>query len=664
MEIDTSTDPLNFIARGWRIFPCHTIIDGRCSCGDADCKNPGKHPRIRAWQTNASNDPDQIAEWSRKFRNRINWAIATGPGSGVSVLDLDRSRTEDGYESMEIYEERHGPLARSNVTVLTGSGGQHLYYLSRPGEPKTTAKLWPGVDVRSGGGYVIAPGAIHRSGRIYAWESPGDREEMAEFPDLDTSWRSSAATVLKAMREHGIQPIRKDRDYDPEGRMSWVMRCPDPDGRHSHGDRDPSFVVTYDPERRRTLIHCRVHADSDAKADLLQAVGLAVGDLNDSDYQHSDAAEDFAEEPGREVPTGPAKTFEELVERRITWLKADETAREMLAAERTEALDIPEIIGLDDLLRREVTEPEYRIDRIMTSGAKLLLVAPTKAGKSTLVGNLARSLVDGDPFLDAFTVVSPVDRLLIIDNEMDLWMMRRWTADQDIQNTDRVSLLSLRGRESTFDMMSAAGRAEWARRIAAAKPDYVILDCLRPFLDALGLDENHDGSKFIRAFNEMLTMAGVKDTLIVHHSGHSGEHARGDSAIMGTTDAWWFIRRDKDDPSQRLFRSEGRDISVPLTPLVFDDTTRHLSLDQSRSRISTALASIQAQLTSGQKNKTEIESALTPSLARADIRAALEFGVREGVLLVRTGARGAKFYSLRPDGGAADEFDDDYEDVI
>ena len=39
------TSPIDYVARGWQIFPCYSIERGRCTCKlGENCDNPGKHP--------------------------------------------------------------------------------------------------------------------------------------------------------------------------------------------------------------------------------------------------------------------------------------------------------------------------------------------------------------------------------------------------------------------------------------------------------------------------------------------------------------------------------------------------------------------------------------------------------------------------------------------
>ncbi|BAS10405.1 conserved hypothetical protein [Arthrobacter sp. Hiyo4] len=118
-------------------------------------------------------------------------------------------------------------------------------------------------------------------------------------------------------------------------------------------------------------------------------------------------------------------------------------------------------MGLEELLEEEDEDPEYRVEGLLPTGSRVVLSAPYKAGKSTLVGNLIRSLVDDEPFLGRYSVY-PAERVLLIDNELDVRHLKRWLRDQGIVHTDRVDVLSLRGRVGSFDLLDPAKRAEWA----------------------------------------------------------------------------------------------------------------------------------------------------------------------------------------------------------
>ncbi|KKM78199.1 hypothetical protein LCGC14_1362460, partial [marine sediment metagenome] len=48
------------------MFPCHTIVDGKCTCGKDDCGSPGKHPFGKLTPKgakDASVDESTIREW-------------------------------------------------------------------------------------------------------------------------------------------------------------------------------------------------------------------------------------------------------------------------------------------------------------------------------------------------------------------------------------------------------------------------------------------------------------------------------------------------------------------------------------------------------------------------------------------------------------------------
>ena len=156
-------------AQNLKIIPLHNPeSDGTCSCGDKECKSVGKHPRINAWQKEATNDISKIREWKKKWPN-MNVGIITGKESGIFVVDIDPRH--DGGKSLEGFEREHGKLPPT-LTVLTGGGGEHLYY-KYPKDIKISNRqeVLPGIDVRAEGGYIVDPPSIHASGKQYAFEN-------------------------------------------------------------------------------------------------------------------------------------------------------------------------------------------------------------------------------------------------------------------------------------------------------------------------------------------------------------------------------------------------------------------------------------------------------------------------------------------------------------
>lgn len=264
---------------------------------------------------------------------------------------------------------------------------------------------------------------------------------------------------------------------------------------------------------------------------------------------------------------------ERAVQVRIAALRADAEARQRVAQSDRPPLSLPSLTRLDTFLSEADDDAVYRIADLWPSGGNVVLAAQFKSGKSTAVGNVLRALADGGEFLGEFTT-TPARRIVLLDNELDARQLRRWLRAHGITNADRIELVSLRGQLATFDIIDPATRAEWARHIGPA--DVIIFDCLRPALDALGLDENRDAGRFLVAFDALKAEAGIGEGLLVHHMGHNGERSRGDSRILDWPDATWRIVRETDDPSSaRYFSAFGRDVDLAEGRLEFDPTNRH-----------------------------------------------------------------------------------------
>ncbi|WP_157997664.1 AAA family ATPase [Mycobacteroides stephanolepidis] len=338
-----------------------------------------------------------------------------------------------------------------------------------------------------------------------------------------------------------------------------------------------------------------------------------------------------------------------------------------IASER-DAVPTPEPVGLDALLTEPDEDAAYRVGELWPTGGRVLLSAPYKAGKSTLVGNVIRALADGGPLLGRFDT-TPVGKVVLIDTELDRRTLRRWLRDQGIRNTAVVSVVSLRGAVSAFDILDPATRAEWAQRLAGA--DVVILDCLRPVIDALGLSEDKDAGKVLVAFDALLAEVGADEGMVVTHMGHQNgparERARGDSRLMDWADSLWKIVRggdDTDDDTARssFFSALGRDVALPEGKLAFNSDTRHLTFEGGSRRDSVGREAVPELLAMvaaepGMLSKRAAVERLMDDhgVARYVARSAVDAAVKDKSVIVIPGARRAQL--LAPAGDDAPPID-------
>jgi putative DNA primase/helicase len=160
------TSPLDYVARGWPVFPCHWIERGRCTCKKERCNSPGKHPLTDHGFYDASTNRYLIEGWLDRWPN-ANWALRTGPESGFAVIDIDLRH--GGYQSFDQFQQTRGPMP-DTLRAITGGGGRHLFYTHPLGFKIPSVRGWmPGVDIKADRGYVMLPESRHISGAPYRW---------------------------------------------------------------------------------------------------------------------------------------------------------------------------------------------------------------------------------------------------------------------------------------------------------------------------------------------------------------------------------------------------------------------------------------------------------------------------------------------------------------
>ena len=112
---------------------------------------------------------EEIEAWWEKWPNS-NIGIITGAISGITVVDVDKK--SDGLETLK---KLRLPMT---LVAKTGGGGFHYYYKYSEGIGNK-AGIFPGIDIRGEGGYVVAPPSVHSSGETYDWVT---EEELEDFP--------------------------------------------------------------------------------------------------------------------------------------------------------------------------------------------------------------------------------------------------------------------------------------------------------------------------------------------------------------------------------------------------------------------------------------------------------------------------------------------------
>lgn len=602
------------------------------------------------WRAGGTSRVDVLRDWSVQHPG-CSFAILCGP-SGIEVLDLDAAEGGPAW-----WCEQGMPASR--YVVDTPGGGEHHYWRRRPGtEPddrlvNNAGKVAPGVDARTVGGLVFAPGSFvldldgvpEPKAYTARTEIPGpDTLEQTPRPVLGLWSRARAARPRSDLVTGQLGTVDQDRRFTPDEAHAYVAReamapllaaqyglnvndtlnrsalvvghfvptfwsrdeardalegwlLAGPGKRNRWTALDREDIGSIDSGLRRGMAEpyaLRTAPGSNA----LEPVAVEVVDPVDP----ADPSTGLLAGTKTALPDPTSMNAAGLVpgtdlDVAVARLRIRRAAQRLVEAEERPPASPPASTNLAALLLEPPATVRYRIDGLWPSGGKVLMSAPAKAGKTTMVGNLVRCLADGAPFLAspiaqpgqwqvaaAGHAVAPLEgrRIMLLDFEMTRDMLRTWLRDQRIANTAGVQVELMRGR--AWDPRDEAQRAGWAAHLASLDVAVLIVDPIGPVLSALGLDESSskDAGQVLWALDALCAAAGVSELFVVHHTGHEGERARGTAAFEGWPDAIWTLVKDKslEGAGRRALRASGRDVHLPETVLDLDRATRRLSLGQ------------------------------------------------------------------------------------
>lgn len=311
----------------------------------------------------------------------------------------------------------------------------------------------------------------------------------------------------------------------------------------------------------------------------------------------------------------------------------------------------------DQLERPE--PPPSRVEGLIPWEASTAIIAQRKVGKTTLVLNLARCLITGEPFLD-MEVRKVEGRVALLNFEVSGHQVARWADEAGIPH-DRLFLVNLRGASNPF--RDAARLTELAHLLRAQDVETVIVD---PFGRAFTGDNQNDSGQvqaWLVALDEFARSAvGAKDVILTVHAGWEGGHARGSSALEDWPDSLIYLSRAKAS-DDRYISATGRDVDLPEDLLAYDAEARQLSLTGAGSKQGAGIRSLTDQaviVVTDQPglNTTQIADELKSrgaAFQKGDPSRALKIAVNRGRLRRENGARGAKNYFPT----AGEDFDDD-----
>ncbi len=180
---------LNYAKAGLRVFPLAPNSKGK--------------QVLRSWKNEATTDLVTIKQW---WNTNPNYNIGIATGNGILVIDIDVKHDARGLESLKKYGENLPTTAK----VKTPSGGYHLYYYVE-GNFKNRVNIYPGIDIRTDNGYVVAPPSVI-DGLRYEWinEDPMAEANQEVYSFLDEPIEKEDNKQPLHMENEIIQGSRND----------------------------------------------------------------------------------------------------------------------------------------------------------------------------------------------------------------------------------------------------------------------------------------------------------------------------------------------------------------------------------------------------------------------------------------------------------------------
>ncbi len=453
----------------------------------------GKTCLLPSWSGYQMRKPtkDEVENWFFEL-NPTGIAIITGEISGVVVLDVEKDADISGLDIPE------------TPTVKTGGGGWH-YYFKHPGNIKlqNVIRIKPSMDFKADGGYVIAPPSQHQSGGRYEWLVDFEKAQLADIPVWLTQETSQKQTPPKDWE--------KILEGVPEGE------------RHTNAVSLVGKLFRHLPmDEWKTVVLPLVESWNE-----------------------------------RNDPPLAEDELMQIVKSLATKEAAEKVVRESVKNTVADATDAEEIdltlVGLADLLSRELPETQWTIGQLIPKGGLVVLSAPPAHHKTWLALYFAIQVAQGDLVFDRFKT-KQCNVLFVEEDTGEFLIIQRLRKLSPSNKNASIQFLIRKG-------IKLENRQTMEKLMELIKDEnigFVIFDSLIQLHDQ---DENVN-KDMVRVFEPLkrITDTGVSVLVLHHHRKESGnedtmswkdrsQSLRGASAILGVLNSHLVILRQSDSKS-------------------------------------------------------------------------------------------------------------------
>ena len=628
MTNEILTTALRFAAQGIVVVPVAT--DG------------SKRPGVGSWKQYQERQPtqDELLNWFNNDQVQ-GLGVITGPiSNNLLMIEWEGRAIEQklhlaAKEAMKASGlEYLWETLTNGYSEMTPSGGIHFLVKidGAPIEGNTKLASKAGedggclIETRGAGGFSIcAPsgGSAHPNGKSWTMIA-GSIENIPTITEKEL-WE--LFTILKTFDEMPKSEITKQeltkREFNPalpgddyNQRMTWeeileplgwkkvytqaqvtYWRRPNKDegisASTNYGGYDTFFVfstsTTFQSEKGyskfATYAHLNHHDDFKAAAQALRFLGFGVGRDEIANYEYNPSTGEIIATDG--VLATDSTEIDYLTAQEIKMSRAKRMAKKLLDAEEAASNYHSPIYvrSLTDELKLPIEEVKWTIKDVFPTGANVTLTAQYKAGKTTLINSLAKSLADGEKFLNYFDQPDHKGRIVIFNYEVSENQYRRWMNDVAIESSDKITLVHLRGKRLPLIVPRVEDLVVGILKDLDAQT-WILDPFARAFTGCGDENSNSDVGLFLDTLDVIKDRAGVSNLVLPIHTGRAQENgvdrARGATRLDDWADVRWLLKKTQDG---RFFSADGRDVLQEEQMLTFDETTRSLTLGGVDSRM-------------------------------------------------------------------------------